>query len=214
MQTYATIDLRTVPTVVYTVDKEQTAVPHSLRRRRIAEQLSALGTVNWRFFWGALTSPYWPTIGAGHAQLLRDSPPPLLILEDDCRPHCLQPLQLYPAQADLLYLGGGRYGWPQGIKNARDHGIDCKWGKHWGWQHIDADWLRIFGMLYTHAILYLSKPVMLEVADFVDQSEEPLDAVLAREQWRWQTMCKRTPCWYQDDGHHAPITRGFAPKYL
>jgi hypothetical protein len=213
VQSYQTLDLRQVPTIVYTVDIEECPVPHSLRRQRVTEALSGLGVASVTFFWGRRCSPYWHNVGPDHAALLRNHPPPLLILEDDVLPHVLQPWIAYPEPADLLYLGGGIYGWPAGARRARAAGIRCAFGRYWGWQHIDRDYLRVFGMLYTHAILYLSRTAQLEVAEVIDQTDVTLDAALALEQYRWHCLCKRTPMWYQDDGHHSGITRNFAPSY-
>jgi hypothetical protein len=62
--------------------------------------------------------------------------------------------------------------------------------------------MRIFGMLYTHACLWLDKAVMLDAADRIERSSALVDNVLACEQWRWRVLCLKVPMFWQNDGHH------------
>ena len=73
------VDLLTVPTVVYTTDRQHCVARHP----HVKGILDSSGFANWSFFWGRPSIPYWNAMRSEYAALLREHEPPLLILEDD-----------------------------------------------------------------------------------------------------------------------------------
>jgi len=181
------------------------------------------GFSDWQFFYGTNNSDqldkwgrgkdYWLYIPQDHAKLLRDNEPPLLILEDDIQPRDYKPYVAVPIGAEMVYLGGGKGGDSRGTKaafrNLEDEEI-YRNHQH-SFQIIDDEWMRIFGMWFSHAILHINKMVMLEVADALG-ARRPIDTTLAMQQWRWNVVCRRVPMWWQDDGKHRYDTFDYNPN--
>jgi len=206
------IYLPNVKTFVYTTPQSKPrGIAHEARRRRCLEIMTVYGFTDWRFFYGTSSSPYWVGIPKDHARLLRENEPPLLILEDDIEPRAFCANVTPPAGAEVVYLGGGRGGDMGGINAARHAGLPLKRTYGYGYELIDADWMRVYGMLYSHAILWLDKRVMLEAAQLLDSQRRPIDGTIASAQWRWQTACRIVPMFWQRDGHHRGETFDYAP---
>jgi hypothetical protein len=177
-----------VYTIVYTADR-----PHcTARHPRVTKILNSLKFTNWRFFHGRACTPYWDLIRPEYASLLRENEPPLLILEDDIEVYDFHADIDPPAESEVVYLGGGTMGLADGIRSA-----------------IDDRWLRISGMLYAHAILWLDRRAMREAADAIATRPQPHDITLAENQARWLTVCARRPLFFQDDGRHAKETQDY-----
>jgi hypothetical protein len=205
----AAIHLPDVPTVVYTVPRATDRHP------RVKAILDAAGFSNWQFFYGQNTRPYWTAIPHDHARLLREHEPPFLILEDDIAVRDFHPWVEPPPAAEIVYLGAGRSRRRHnGIAIARQHlpGHRILQAHQYGYEDLGPDWMRVFNMLYTHAILYLDKRVMLEVAEALDTSHVPIDWTLAQQQWRWQTVCRKIPMWWQNDNRHREETFEYGPN--
>jgi hypothetical protein len=204
------IHLPDVPTVVYTCDKPNCVARHP----RVTKLLTRLGFADWRFFWGTPGVPYWENIPREHAQLLRENEPPFLILEDDIALRDFQPWIAPPPGAELVFLGGGAGGRQSAIRNARQHlpGMEIRNLHGYGYAKIDGhpDWVRVFGMYYTHAILYTSKAAMLDVADQLCSRRSQIDVILGHEMWRWFCALRNVPMFWQDDGHHRKETYEYA----
>ena len=71
--------------------------------------------------------------------------PPFIILEDDCDPKYFTPEIEVPEDADAVYLGNSPWGRLNGY-----HGLLTKTKK------INENTYRVFNMLSSHAILYLT----------------------------------------------------------
>lgn len=212
-----TYHLPNIKTFVYTT-AHQTA-----RHERVRRFMDHAGFTDWQFFYGTNPSEeldgwgrgkdYWRYIPRDHARLLREHDAPLLILEDDIEPRDYQPDVTVPIGAEMVYLGGGRGGDRRGTEAARRNIKDeeiYRNHRH-SFQIIDDDWMRIFGMWFTHAVLHINKAVMLEVADHLMKSR-PIDTTLAIEQWRWNVVCRRVPMWWQNDGKHRSDTFDYNPR--
>ena len=176
--------------------------------------MQAFGFTNWRFFFGRQTKPYNIGIPLDHAHILRHHEPPLLILEDDIRPLHYSPWVYPPDEFSMLYLGGGRGGDRRGIENAKQHGFAPKTAYHYGYLPIDDRWMRIFGMWYTHAILYTTKEAMHAAADSMTRRQLPIDTNLALDHYRLPAACLYQPMFWQADRHHAISTRHYCPSGL
>ena len=205
--------LPAVRTVVYTVqDSGHRWRQNEWRRVRVSQIMERLGFTDWQFYWGARSVPYWRAIPFGHAELLRKFDPPLLILEDDIEPRRFVANVKIDERCELAYLGGFRSGDSRGLAAASAAGLSFKRAFRYGYQDVDADWMRVFGMWGTHAILHLNRRVMLELADLWEQSGLAVDTVTAWNQWRWQVHCRRVPMFWQNDGHHLRNTFSYTKE--
>ncbi len=201
-----------IPTVVYTTDK-----PHCVARHpRVREILDSRGFSDWRFFWGKPGTPYWQMIRSEYAALLRDHDPPFTILEDDIAVRDFCPWVKPPAGAEVLYLGGGG-SWPGGrmIREAQRNlpGHTIYQVREIGWEDLPdtADWVRVFGMFGAHAITFLDRRVMREMADAIDTNPLQHDVIFGANQWRWNCYLRKIPMFWQDDGHNGRGTYEYGP---
>ena len=204
-----------VRTYVYTVrGSRYRGDPHVFRRGRMMEMLERLGWRDWQWTWGTRCEPYWRGIACDHARLLRENEPPLLILEDDCEIREWRANIEAPAEAEVLQLGGGRGGDRRGIYAARLAGLDPIDCYRYAYLPVDTQWMRVFGMWFCHAVLWLDLGVMREAADLLARLGEMVDGVYAISQWRWNWYCRRVPIWWQNDGHHYRDTYEYQPRAL
>lgn len=202
--------LSQLPTLVYTI------AANSARHQRVTRLLTDLGFTNWRFEMGTPKAPgehYWQPIRADYVAMLRGHIPPLMILEDDIAPRQYVDAIDIPPGADALYLGGGVNGELKGAARAKKElGLPFRRCHHFGFVDLGRDWIRIAGMYYSHAILWLTRSAMLRAADSIETYANcQVDVVFALEQWRWTTLCRKTPMFWQDDGHHREETYDYFP---
>ena len=201
-----------VKTIVYTISGSRYRDdPHVFRRARCQEFLERAGFTDWRFFYGTRCEPYWRGIAEDHARFLSELFPPLLVLEDDIECRDWRANIDVPAECEVAELGGGRGGDRRGIYAARAAGlrpIECY---RYAYLPVDTQWMRVFGMWFCHAILWLDLGVMREAADLLRLRGEMVDGVYACEQWRWNWYCRRVPMWWQNDGHHFRDTYEYQP---
>lgn len=207
------LHLPSIPTVVYTTDK-----PHcTARHPRVTEILDSRGYTNWRFFWGKPGEPYWQMIRSEYAALLRENDPPFCILEDDIAVRDFRAWIKPPPHTEVCYLGGGG-SWPGGrfVREAQQHlpGHRIYRVREIGWEDIDGypEWVRAFGMFGTHAIVFLDKRVMLEMAEAIGDNPLQVDVIFGANQWRWQCILRRIPMFWQDDGHNGWGTWDYSPR--
>jgi hypothetical protein len=205
------IYLPEIPTIVYSADK-----PHLLARHpRVTRLLTRLGFTDWRFFIGTPGDPYWAAIRPEYIRLLRENDPPFLILEDDIAVRDFAPWIAPPPGAELIYLGGGG-SWRNSrlVEAARAHLPEhhIRRVREIGLEDVAGfpEWARCFGMFGTHACLWLSKRMMLEAADAIEDDPVQVDVVLGKNQWRWQCIVRRIPMFFQDDGHNNDGTYEYA----
>jgi hypothetical protein len=203
---YSGLYLQEVPTIVYTTKWAIT------RQQRICVIMNAFGFTNWHFFFGEKTTPYWRDIPSDHASLLRSHKPPLLILEDDAEVWKFTANIQIPDGAEIAYLGGGRSGDRYGRSEFHKKFPAARDAFGYSYADLNEDWMRIGGMWFSHAILYLNERVMHEVADRLTASPSPIDTTLARCQARWNVQCRRIPMFWQNDGHHLRDTIHYDPE--
>jgi hypothetical protein len=181
------------------------------RRTRCRQVMAALGFTDWSFFEGRQSRPYWTGLPRDHALLLRRHDPPLLILEDDIEVVDFRANVRPPGGCQVAYLGGFRSGDSRGVRNAKRAGLCPLLAHRYGYLPIDSEWMRIFGMWGSHAILWLDRAAMDEAACLLESSVCPIDTTLACEQWRWQVHCGLVPWFFQNDGHHVWDTEDYRP---
>lgn len=68
-------------------------------------------------------------------------------------------------------------------------------------------------MFTAHAILWLDKFRMLEIASLWETLRIGIDTWLSDEQYRWQAVCLYDPIFWQDDGHRSTLyTNRYRPR--
>jgi len=137
----------------------------------------------------------------------------VLIVEDDIEEREFHADIVVPAGADVAYLGGGTGGDLRGIMAACKNlpGRPIKRCQRYAYEEINADWIRIYGMLYGHAILYLNDRALAMHAASIDSRDVPYDVSLSLDQWKWNAVCRTIPFWWQNDGHHKQETWHYYP---
>ena len=169
------------------------------RRESVAAVCERLG-LSWRFIEGVSCTPGWIGCGLSHMRALRHSAPgePLLILEDDVGvSEHYAPIIEAPADADAVYLGASIFG-----------AVDLI--GYVGFTHmlladpVGEDFLRVYNLLGTHAIVYLTERFKQATAEtiahtMIDLGQEH-DKGMARLQERFNVYALRRPMFYQAAG--------------
>ena len=209
------ICLADIPVIVYTVDPpDNRKAIYESRRRRLGRVLRTYGyqSISWQF--GSATIPYCARHCADHAANLVRMDAPLIELEDDAEP--LYPVTHItpPAGADMVMIGCDR----NGLDLARrlGHKVRKDWRRHKGflWRFAKPGWFWTCGNLSYHGILYLSKPMMLDLAQYIVKRTGAIDASVAERHAFWSVCAPTRGLWYQNDGHNGPCTRDYCPKAL
>lgn len=141
------INLLDIPVYYINMNKDKD------KKRYIESKLNALGFKNINRV-AAIEDKQNGRRGLSKSQLiaLTQIKPPFIILEDDCDPKYFVSEIEIPDDADALYLGNSQWGYIQGHT-----GFYLKYKQVEGFDSL----YRIYNMLSSHAILYLSK-------DYVD----------------------------------------------
>lgn len=223
------IDMRTVRTIVYTVDPDGAKkAAYASRRERLAKILTAYGYTNWRFHFGRTIErfradhglaadvplPYCAPHCEDHATFCREYDPPLMVMEDDAEPLWPGSHLVSPPDADRLHIGGDTHG----VSLARLLAVKSAktWRRHRGylWQPYNRDWFRQGGMLAYHAVLYLTRHCMDTIAQYVAKRSGAVDASVAELDWKLVAYAPTRCWWWQNDGHNGEWSRNFAPPCL
>ena len=169
---------------------------HRERREHIVQMCQTLN-LNVQFIDGVSCQPGYIGCMLSHLKVLSmaDSPPPFLILEDDCNvtPDFSRVIEC-PDHTHLLYLGVSAWGMcekmhPKGLPFAAYA------------RPYDENTLRLENMLSAHAILYLTPSIVSQVKDTIIKSviaETPFDIGMARLQQTNLVLTPKKPFFYQD----------------
>lgn len=135
------LQLTDIPVYYINLDRENE------KRERTEIMLMSLGFNNINRF-SAIEHEKGRIVGCArsHYEILKSIKPPFIILEDDCSLNrdFVNQIEL-PQGADALYLGISHWG------RYLNHS-----GPYVHYERVDNDVLRVYNMLATHAILYLS----------------------------------------------------------
>lgn len=194
--------LPSVETVVYSIP------PNQHRRERVTKMLNGFGFTNWRFHTARAKRPdewYGHAQWEGYANLLDSLKTPFLLLEDDIAVRDFRPWVNAPEGSQILYLGSGR-------------GSTDRWqctstpNAALGYEPVDDQWFRAYGIFYIHAVLYICENAKSELVSIM-RSHQPrsVDQTMAEHQGKWKVMCAYFPWWYQNDGHNERSTYEYAP---
>jgi hypothetical protein len=197
------IDLKATETIVYTCRPggARDAI-YERRCQHCQVLLTHLGYQRVSFFIGAVTTPYWHGLRDGHAAIIGQARPPVLVLEDDIRMRAAATWLDTPAGCQVAYLGGSRSGTDIGARAAIAAGHKLRRRHKWSYEPVDKEWVRVFGIYNTHAILWLDPTVQSLVAAELSTWPRSVDSYLAENQHRWVCCLRRVPLFWQGDGHH------------
>ncbi len=138
------LDLRDIPVLYINMDKDVG------KRERIENHIDRLGFKT-KIRVPGVVHRDGPLAGCALAQYnaLYEVDPPFIILEDDATPFDYNPIISIPDDADALYLGISSWG-----RMNSHSGPFVQWEYYF--KEVDINLLRVYNMLSTHAILYLS----------------------------------------------------------
>ena len=206
------LSLIDLPTIVNTPDPNgQKGERYRPRRERMIRVLTELGFTNWRFNYGATSIPYCASHCADQARLLRTMEPPWLFLEDDAEPAWPPSHFVPPIGATRLHIGGDWHGVDLARKLAWRTRRNWRRENGYLWVPYDRDWFFQAGMLAFHAIVWLNRQSAAATADYIEQKQGAVDAVVSELDGRFPAACP-TRCWFwQNDGHNGQWSFNFAP---
>lgn len=185
------IDLREIPVIWINLDSA------TKNAETMTKRLSDLGFKNTKRKSALIIQPppgtdrsifHFMGCGKSHTSILLDDsiPTPLLILEDDVEfTENFNPVLNIPDDVDGVYLG-------------ISHGnVNYKTKKY------NDDYLRIGGVLATHAILYLTpqfRQIMGELGNYcLDIMKHPWDIASSNLQFKYKVITPNLPFCYQSD---------------
>ncbi len=195
------VDLRACDTVAI-------SLPEAIERRgSVAAVCESLG-LSWQLLDGVKASPGWLGCGLSHLLALRQAKPltPLIILEDDVEhtDACASAIEV-PDDADAVYLGGSLYG-----------AVDIV--DYVGFTDMVAadpagDLLvRVYNLLGTHAILYLSDRFRRACQDMILETMLERgwahDKGMAKLQESFTVYALKRPMFVQSDHLQGPHFAG------
>ena len=117
------------------------------KKAYLTTKLSELGFTNVNRIEGIVASPGIVGLSRSQNTALSQIRAPFIIMEDDCDPLYFKSVVEVPEDADAIYLGNS----PWGRMNSH-HGFFLQYSKVEGYDEV----YRIYNMLSSHAILYLS----------------------------------------------------------
>jgi hypothetical protein len=137
-------------------------------------------------------------VARDYGLILSRAAPPYMILEDDC--FLLQKTSDIeaPADADIVMLGGAKWGWYGGGRRVYNYGCDV----------VDDRWMRVYGMLVSHANLYLTAPAIDACSAALLAATRPGDQIIAGLHKELKVYCLREPLLAQATGLHHTLAYG------
>tara|TARA_B100001996_G_C18485914_1_gene525667 strand:+ start:28 stop:666 length:639 start_codon:yes stop_codon:yes gene_type:complete len=178
------LDLREIPVLYINMDREVE------KRNRIETYIDQLGFKN-KIRIAGVVHPDGARAGCALAQhnALLEIDPPFIILEDDATPLNFNPIISIPDDSDAFYLGISSWG------RMNSHS-----GPFVQYDTVDNNLLKVYNMLGTHAILYLSKEyisVCEKVAYYQHSINEHVDIGFTDVQKYYNVYSFDEPFFYQ-----------------
>lgn len=138
-------------------------------------------------------------VAEAHSKALLNSGP-ILILEDDVwYTENFNPIVNVPDDTDAVYLGTSIWGMKDGISQ----------GGGTRFRPINEDFVKPYGMLGVHSILYLSESYKKKTIDLMLSAKENgmfMDEPIAINMENENILCYSYPRFYQKDGHNDRVT--------
>jgi len=127
---------------------------------------------------------------ASHHLVMSLYKPPFIVLEDDCVVNEFIPEVEIPEDSDAFYLGISSWGRKDGIS-----------GPHVHWEKVGkSNLLRVYNMLGTHAILYLSykyASACKDIAEAQHQKNDYIDIGYSEVHSNYNIYTFNNPMFYQ-----------------
>jgi hypothetical protein len=223
------IDMRTTKTIIYTADPPGERRPiYQARRDRLTRILTAYGYTDWRFHFGDIgkyhtggtetdlpsTPAYCSAHCRDHARFCLENDPPLCVMEDDAEPDQPGTHLVPPPDADRLHIGACYHGVALARRIAWHY--ERGWRHHKGvlWKYAGPEWYREAGSLAYHCVLYLKKPVMRSIAEYVQKRTGAIDASVAELDGRFKVYAPTRCWWWQNDDHNGNCATEAIPPEL
>ena len=190
------LDLREIPVVYINLDRD------TEKRERIEKFLSDLEFKTTIRCPGVVHEGVPKSVCAlAQYNALHEIDPPFIILEDDATPINFKPEIEIPDDADAFYLGISSWG--------RMNGHSGPFVQYQ--EDVDGELLRVYNMLGTHAILYLTPEfvsVCKKVALHQATINEHIDIGFTDVQKYYNVYTFDTPLFYQtsSNGTNQPLT--------
>mgnify|MGYP003632995075 CR=1 FL=1 len=195
------LDLREIP--VYYINMKEDVV----KRERMEYLGKSAGFKNFNRVEG-IRLPIPAGCAASHLSVMKDKKPPFIILEDDCVIKSFIPEISIPDDTDALYLGISSWG-----------RLDSHSGEYVLTSQVNSGFLRVYNMLGTHAMLFLSERYVSAckaIADYSMQLPAHLDVGYAEVQKYYTIYAFDDPMFFQTSsgGTDKPLTsyNGFHSK--
>ena len=188
------LDLRKIPVIYINLDKD------TEKNEQMKVMLSNLGFEN-IIRLSAYSFPDKPLSGCAFSwyNALQEVEPPFLVLEDDCVVKNFNPEIEIPDNTDALYLGISSWG----RMNAHS-------GPFVQYEKVGDNFLRLYNMLSTHSILYLSAEytsLCTKIAKHWSDIGDHLDIGFAEVQKYYNVYAFDEPMFYQTSSNGTKIGR-------
>tara|TARA_B100002019_G_scaffold284632_1_gene292555 strand:+ start:3373 stop:4014 length:642 start_codon:yes stop_codon:yes gene_type:complete len=189
------LDLREIPIIYINLDRDID------KKEKIEKTLGELGFKNIIRSPGFLhSSGNRGGCSMAHHNALKEIDPPFIIIEDDAEIYDFDPEICFPDDADAVYLGISSWGRMNGHS-----------GPFVQYDIIDDDMLKVYNMLGTHAILYLSDEyvsVCTKIAYHQFKTEGYIDVGFTDVQKYYNVYSFDSPLFYQSssNGTHGKLT--------
>lgn len=177
------INLTEIP--VYYINMEK----HIDRRNKIEKMISECKFENYTRIEGLQHRNPKAGCAASHYTILSQFKPPFIILEDDCAVKWFSDEIEIPDDTDLFYLGISSWG------RMNSHSGPCV-----KYDRIDDNTLRIYNMLSTHAMLFITEEMVSvgkRIAEYFYKTKEHLDIGFAEIQKLYNVYSFDDPMFYQ-----------------
>ena len=194
------INLLEIPVFYINMDKD------TVKRNYIEKQLESVGFKNITRI-AAIEDKKNGRIGLSKSQFkaLSQIPAPFIVLEDDADPKAFKPSISLPDDADAFYLGNSQWGFQN-----QHAGFYLKYKKIKGYPDI----FRIYNMLSSHAILYITQEYVEMCKRTTKYCAEeypmPMDVPFATIQRYFNVYTTNDPMFVQKD-YEGKMSA--APKY-
>lgn len=193
------LDLRNIPVIYINLERDV------VKRERLEALLSELGFKSVTRLDATSTSKEIPVnaqaIAWSHKralELVKSSGTPAIILEDDCTLMNFKPIIEVPSNAEAFYLGTSIAGLGITDKTLKKHQVSRN-----SIAEAEPDLFKIYGMLSTHAILYLSQEYVdmsIRVCNQGIRTGVPHDVHLNHIQELFNVYCYRLPAFGNGSG--------------
>lgn len=159
------------------------------KRENMEHMLSSIGFTNYERFSGIKAEG---GCRKSHYKLLSSGiKPPFIVLEDDCALNVEVTEMEAPDNIDMIYLGISSFGYYNGNISTVLY------------NEVTDDISRIYNMLSTHAMLYLSEryvSMIKHIAEYCSyKTSQPFDKSIAEIQKYFEVYALNNPFFYQDN---------------